>query len=180
VVTSDRAWGGGNSPAKSLYQTPRSRHRRVAWDVGPSGLPHKLITGRLQPVHTLRKQGRGRGYLENAPRAASTISVLVILPPAFAAWAWPWPVTAVRDSNGVAVIGMVPSPCMALEGDQPCRSSAQTGLSVLNGQRHVDSHRRGRPLHVPHRMRLSPPLHSSRSAEEAVKNLPFRTAKLAD
>ena len=44
-----------------LYDTPEDR---IVWDIGHQAYPHKIITGRRELMHTIRKQGGISGFLK--------------------------------------------------------------------------------------------------------------------
>ena len=44
-----------------LYDTP---HDRLVWDIGHQAYPHKILTGRLDKMHTIRQPGGLSGFLK--------------------------------------------------------------------------------------------------------------------
>ena len=42
-----------------IYNTP---HDRIVWDVGHQAYPHKVLTGRMQRMHTVRQAGGLSGF----------------------------------------------------------------------------------------------------------------------
>ncbi len=44
-----------------LYDTP---HDRIVWDIGHQAYPHKILTGRKERMHTIRKPGGLSGFLK--------------------------------------------------------------------------------------------------------------------
>jgi 1-deoxy-D-xylulose-5-phosphate synthase len=50
----------------TLYQTLDLDQDKVVWDVGHQAYPHKMLTGRYQSFHTLRKKNGISGYLKRS------------------------------------------------------------------------------------------------------------------
>ncbi|MBA6411546.1 1-deoxy-D-xylulose-5-phosphate synthase [Parahaliea sp. F7430] len=46
-----------------IYNTP---HDRIVWDVGHQSYPHKILTGRMQQMHTMRQAGGLAGFPKRA------------------------------------------------------------------------------------------------------------------
>ena len=107
-----------------VYNTP---HDRLVWDIGHQAYPHKILTGRREAMHSLRRQGGLSGFLSReesdydafgAGHSSTSISAALGMA-----------VAAARDRTGrkaVAVIGDgAMTAGMALEalnnaGDQDC------------------------------------------------------------
>ena len=50
-----------------VYNTP---HDRIVWDVGHQTYPHKILTGRMQDMHSMRQAGGLAGF-PNGPGGAT-------------------------------------------------------------------------------------------------------------
>ena len=161
----------------ALYQTLDLDHDRVVWDVGHQAYPHKLITGRFNEFHTLRKKDGVAGYLKRsessfdhfgAGHASTSISAALGM-------------AIARDRQGqnhkcVAVIGDgALTGGMALEAINHAGHLPKTRLLVvLNDNDMSISPPVGALSNHLNRMRLSPPMQFlTGSAEEAVRHLPF-------
>ena len=71
-----------------IYNTPNDR---IVWDVGHQAYPHKILTGRMQRMHSMRQAG-GFPAFPSAARASTTPSASATPPPVFPRpWAWRWP-----------------------------------------------------------------------------------------
>ena len=55
-----------------VYNTP---HDRIVWDVGHQTYPHKILTGRMQQMHTMRQAGGLAGFPKRAESEYDTFGV---------------------------------------------------------------------------------------------------------
>jgi 1-deoxy-D-xylulose-5-phosphate synthase len=56
----------------TIYNTP---HDRVVWDVGHQTYPHKILTGRMQQMHSIRQAGGLSGFPKRAESEYDTFGV---------------------------------------------------------------------------------------------------------
>ena len=52
----------------TIYNTP---HDRIVWDVGHQTYPHKILTGRMQQMHSIRQAGGLSGFPKRSPSSTS-------------------------------------------------------------------------------------------------------------
>ncbi len=55
-----------------IYDTP---HDRIVWDVGHQTYPHKILTGRMQQMHSMRQAGGLAGFPKRAESEYDTFGV---------------------------------------------------------------------------------------------------------
>ena len=55
-----------------VYNTP---HDRIVWDVGHQTYPHKILTGRMQQMHSMRQAGGLAGFPKRAESEYDTFGV---------------------------------------------------------------------------------------------------------
>ena len=55
-----------------IYNTP---HDRIVWDVGHQTYPHKILTGRMQRMHTMRQAGGLAGFPKRSESEYDTFGV---------------------------------------------------------------------------------------------------------
>jgi 1-deoxy-D-xylulose-5-phosphate synthase len=56
----------------TIYNTP---HDRIVWDVGHQTYPHKILTGRMQQMHSIRQAGGLSGFPKRAESEYDTFGV---------------------------------------------------------------------------------------------------------
>ena len=120
-----------------VFDTPNDR---LVWDVGHQTYPHKILTGRREPMAQPAASGRPFRLSAAATKVSTTPSARAT--PALRSvplWAWRWPPHDGRHARAVAVIGDgAMTAGMAFEA---LNNAGDTGRQPAGGpqrQRHVD------------------------------------------